>query len=106
MHIFPFSIRDNTDAVNIKNKIHQDFISVRSKILHRLSLLKEQYFYEQNIGSVREVLLEYFDDNFLYGHSENYIPVRISGRYNEVNEIIPVKLIQVENGKVFGEREN
>jgi threonylcarbamoyladenosine tRNA methylthiotransferase MtaB len=106
LHIFSYSIRDNTDAVNIKNKIHQDFISARSKILHRLSLLKKQYFYEQNIGSVREVLLENFDDNFLYGHSENYIPVRISGRCNEVNEIIPVKLIQVEDGKVFGERED
>jgi hypothetical protein len=30
----------------------------------------------------------------------------MSGKCNEVNEIIPVKLIQSKNGKMYGERED
>jgi len=106
LHIFSYSLRDNTYAANIKNKIQKDIISARSKILHRLSLLKKRYFYDQNIGSMRDILIENFENNILYGHSENYIPVRMSGKCNEVNEIIPVKLIQSKNGKMYGERED
>ena len=55
--------------------------------------------------SIKQVLFESFEDGFIYGHSENYIPVRILGKRNEVNEIIPVKFIQIEYGEVIGERQ-
>ena len=51
------------------------------------------------------VLIENFEDGFLYGHSENYIPVKITGKPNEVNKIIPVELIHIEDGEVMGERQ-
>ena len=51
------------------------------------------------------MLIENFEDGFLYGHSENYIPVRISGGSNDVNKILPIKLIQIEDGEVIGERQ-
>ena len=105
LHVFSYSMRDNTDAVKIINKVPQEIISERSKILQRLSMLKKRNFYNNNLGSVREVLIENVEENFLYGHTENYIPVMITGRPNEVNEIIPVKLIHIENGKVIGERQ-
>ena len=105
LHVFSYSMRDNTDAVKIKDKIPQNIISERSKMLHRLSIVKKQKFYKNNIESVKQILIENFEDNFLIGHSENYIPVRISGSPNEVNEIIPVKLVQIEDGEMIGERQ-
>ena len=105
LHVFSYSIRDNTDAVKIKDKIPQNIISERSKILHRLSIVKKQNFYKNNIESVKQILIENFEDGCLIGHSENYIPVRISGSPNEVNEIIPVKLVQIEDGEMVGERQ-
>ena len=105
LHVFSYSMRDNTDAVKIKDKIPQNIISERSKMLHHLSIVKKQNFYKNNIESVKQILIENFEDNFLIGHSENYIPVRISGSPNEVNEIIPVKLVQIEDGEMVGERQ-
>jgi len=105
LHVFSYSMRDNTDAVKIKDKIPQNIISERSKMLHRLSIVKKQNFYKNNIESVKQILIENFEDGFLIGHSENYILVRISGSPNEVNEIIPVKLVQIEDGEMVGERQ-
>ena len=105
LHVFSYSMRDNTDAVKIKDKIPQNIISERSKMLHHLSIVKKHNFYKNNIESVKQILIENFEDGFLIGHSENYIPVRISGSPNEVNEIIPVKLVQIEDGEMVGERQ-
>ena len=105
LHVFSYSMRDNTDAVKIKDKIPQNIISERSKMLHRLSIVKKQKFYKNNIESVKQILIENFEDGFLIGYSENYIPVRIFGSPNEVNEIIPVKLVQIEDGEMVGERQ-
>jgi hypothetical protein len=67
-------------------------------------MVKKQHFYNNNIGSVKQTLIENFEDGFLFGHSENYIPVRISGSPNDVNKIIPVRLVQIEDCEVVGER--
>ena len=104
LHVFAYSMRNNTDALKIKDKIPHEIISERSKILHRLSMVKKRHFYNNNIGSVKQVLFEYFENGLLFGHSENYIPVRISGSPKDVNEIIPVRLVQIEDCEVVGER--
>jgi hypothetical protein len=67
--------------------------------------VKKRNFWKNNIKSVKRVLIENFEEGFLYGHSENYIPVRILGKRNEVNEIISVKFIQIEDGEMIGERQ-
>jgi threonylcarbamoyladenosine tRNA methylthiotransferase MtaB len=105
LHVFSYSMRNNTEAVLMNNKVPQDIISERSKILHRLSIVKKRNFWKNNIESVKQVLIENFEEGFLYGHSENYIPVRILGKRNEVNEIIPVKCIQIEDGVMIGEKQ-
>jgi len=104
LHVFSFSQRDNTDAIKIDPKVSQNIISERSKILHHLSLEKKRYFFEKNIGKVKHVLIENWEAGILSGYSDNYIPVRIYGKLNEVNQIIPVKLIQIEDGGMQGDR--
>jgi threonylcarbamoyladenosine tRNA methylthiotransferase MtaB len=98
-------MRDNTDAKIIKNKIPQNIISERSKILHCLSMVKKRKFYEKNIGDIKQVLIENIEDGLAHGHSENYIPVRLMGKRNDVNKIIPVKFIKIEEGEVIGEKQ-
>ncbi len=105
LHVFSYSMRDNTEAVLMKNPVSQDIIAERSKTLHQVSMLKKRNFYKENMRSVKQILIEGFENGFVYGHSENYIPVRTLGKRNEVNEIIPVKFIQIEDGEVIGERQ-
>ena len=78
--------------------------NLKIRVLACLSIDKKWHFYKKNIGFIKQVLIENFEDGFLYGHTDNYIPVKILGKPNEVNEIIPVKFIQIEEGKMIGER--
>ena len=104
LHVFSYSQRDNTDAVKIEPKVSQQTIAERSKILHRLSMKKKRQFYENNTGKIRQVLFETYEEGILSGHSENYISVSIKGNEDKVNQIIPVKLIRLEDEEMIGKR--
>ena len=104
LHVFSYSQRDNTDAVKIEPKVSQQTIAERSKILHRLSMKKKRQFYENNTGKIRQVLFETYEEGILSGHSENYISVSIKGNEDKVNQIIPVKLVHLEDEEMIGER--
>ncbi|RMZ50058.1 tRNA (N(6)-L-threonylcarbamoyladenosine(37)-C(2))-methylthiotransferase MtaB [Candidatus Marinimicrobia bacterium PRS2] len=104
LHVFSYSQRDNTDAVKIEPKVSPQTIAERSKILHRLSMKKKRQFYENNTGKIRQVLFETYEEGILSGHSENYISVSIKGNEDKVNQIIPVKLVRLEDGEMIGKR--
>ena len=104
LHVFSYSQRDNTDAVKIKPKISQHTIAERGRILHRLSMKKKRQFYENNIGKIRQVLFETYEEGILSGHSENYISVSIKGNEDKVNQIISVKLVRLEDEEMIGKR--
>ena len=104
LHVFSYSQRDNTDAVTIKPKVPQKIIAERSQILHQLSIQKKRCFYENNIGRIKQVLIENWEDGYLSGYSENYITVTIPGNPEEVNNIIAVQLLSLEDGEIKGER--
>jgi len=104
LHVFSYSQRDNTEAVKIEPKVSQQTIAERSKILHRLSMKKKRQFYENNTGKIRQVLFETYEEGILSGHSENYISVSIKGNEDKVNQIIPVKLVRLEDGEMIGKR--
>ena len=104
LHVFSYSQRDNTDAVKIKPKISQQTIAERGEKLHCLSMKKKRQFYGKNIGKIRQVLFETYEEGILSGHSENYVPVSIKGNEDEVNQIISVKLIRLEDGAILGKR--
>ena len=104
LHVFSYSQRDNTDAVKIEPKVSQQTIAKRSKILHCLSIKKKRQFYENNTGKIRQVLFETYEEGILSGHSENYISVSIKGNEDKVNQIIPVKLVRLEDVKILGKR--
>ena len=104
LHVFSYSQRDNTEAVKIEPKVSQLTIAERSKILHRLSMKKKRQFYENNTGKIRQVLFETYEGGILSGHSENYISVSIKENEDKVNQIIPVKLVRLEDGEMIGKR--
>ena len=104
LHVFSYSQRDNTDAVKIEPKVSQQTIAERRKILHHLSMKKKRQFYENNTGKIRQVLFETYEEGILSGHSENYISVSIKGNEDKVNQIIPVKLVRLEDEEMIGKR--
>ena len=103
-HVFPYSERDNTEAINITPKVSPDTIINRSKIIRRLSNQKKQKFYNNNIGNFQQVLMENCEDGVLSGLSENYIRVKTGGKLEELNTIIPLQLIDIDGDEMLGRR--
>ena len=105
LHVFPYSERPNTFAVNIKPKVDGAKKSERSKMLHILSEKKRREFYERQLGRSGYVLFEESNsDGMMEGFSENY--VRFVTEYDPllVNTIQPVRYKSIsEIGDVRGE---
>jgi threonylcarbamoyladenosine tRNA methylthiotransferase MtaB len=99
LHVFSYSPRDNTKALDFKNIVIHAQRKERSKILHELSDSKQKTFYDKFIGQEKKVLFESYVDGKIQGHTDNYIKVIASGKEELRNNIIKVKLI--ENNKAF-----
>jgi len=93
LHVFTYSERTNTRALNIEPIVPMDVRKQRNKMLRILSEKKRREFYNQHIGTERNVLFESENDNgIMYGFTDNYIKVAVP--YNEelINTIQPVFL--------------
>ncbi len=87
LHVFTYSERDNTKALEIKPVVPVHIRNERNKILRNLSYKKLQYFTEQHIGQTRKVLFEIFNKNgMMEGYSDNYIRVTTPYRAEWANK--------------------
>jgi threonylcarbamoyladenosine tRNA methylthiotransferase MtaB len=89
LHVFTYSERDNTRAVDMKPVVPVSVRNERNKILRNLSYQKLQYFTALHAGQTRKVLFERSRDKaMMEGYTDNYI--KISAPYQEqwVNRIV------------------
>jgi len=89
LHVFTYSERDHTQALEIKPVVPLSVRHERNKILRNLSYTKMQAFTEQHIGQTRKVLFESVNKNgMMEGYTDNYI--KISTPYHAAweNEIV------------------
>ncbi len=98
MHVFTYSERPGTKAVQLDGKVCSSDKRERSRILHELSDRKKKAFYEGQSGSRRKVLFE-SDNNqgYMHGFTENYIKVKTKYDPLLVNRIIELKLKQLDD---------
>ena len=97
LHIFPFSERPGTPAVEMPNKVQSRISTERVSRLEELSDRLHKSFAEKYLGSVREVLFESTDRNCLmYGYTDNYL--RVSAPYDTalINNICAVRLLDFD----------
>tara|TARA_Y100000813_G_scaffold101972_1_gene72842 strand:+ start:3020 stop:4315 length:1296 start_codon:yes stop_codon:yes gene_type:complete len=97
LHVFTYSERANTTAPRMGKVVPMEERRKRSKQLRILSLKLKQKFYQEQIGSQEKVLLETKEDNSIYGFTENYIKVKISGEMELKNNIVNVKLKELNS---------
>jgi len=93
LHVFTYSERDNTKALEIKPSVPVHTRHERNKILRNLSFMKMQYFTELHAGQVRKVLFERYNNNsVMEGYTDNYIKITTPFRKEWANEIVDWKL--------------
>jgi|TARA_Y100000034_G_scaffold17367_2_gene18965 threonylcarbamoyladenosine tRNA methylthiotransferase MtaB len=94
LHVFTYSERPNTDAMEMGRSVAKEKRAERSRMLHILSEKKRCFFHEQFIGQTRPVLFETVKNGKIVGHTDNYIQVHVAGELDLVNTIQPVQLTE------------
>jgi threonylcarbamoyladenosine tRNA methylthiotransferase MtaB len=93
LHVFTYSERDNTAALNITPVVPVKVRHERNKALRNLSYKKLHRFTEQHTGETRKVLFESQSKNgFMEGYTDNYIKVTASYKPELVNQIVDWKI--------------
>ena len=98
LHVFTYSERPGTKALQMEAKVDEREKRRRSQLLHELSETKKKHFYSQQIGKTADVLWE--SDNisgFMHGFTGNYVKMRTPFDASLINQIYKVKIVEVNN---------
>ena len=102
IHVFPFSLRNGTKACELPNHVDSKVKKERCGRLLKVSKELELAYYNEFIGSEVEVLIEKQKDNNSYGHTSNYLYVKIPKKIEE-NTLYKTKITSVSYPYCIGE---
>lgn len=102
LHVFTYSERDNTEAVEMDGVVPMNVRNKRSKMLRGLSVKKRRAFYEGQLGTRRSVLFEGENKKgYIHGFTENYVKVKTPWNPELVNTLHQIQLTNIdEDGSV------
>lgn len=90
VHTFPYSKRNGTKASRMPDQIPNDIKKERVKEQIKLSDKLENDYFDSFVGKKEKVLIEKIEDGYAYGHTSNYLYLKLKGDYkkNEIYEVI------------------
>jgi threonylcarbamoyladenosine tRNA methylthiotransferase MtaB len=92
LHVFTYSERAGTKALELEPVVPVAVRQQRNKVLRNLSYLKMQHFTQQQAGQTRGVLFEdHCKNGMMEGYTDNYIRVATPYRAEWANEIVDWK---------------
>jgi len=101
LHVFTYSERANTTARKMADSVPIPIRKERSQQLHILSNKKKRSFYESQLGKTKFVLFEGEEnEGVMYGFTENYVKVKTEFNANLINQIVEVKLTEIDRDGV------
>ena len=103
LHVFTYSERENTKAIDLKPAVPFKERSNRSKLLRELSDQKKAQFYKKSIGASRPLLVENNKNGILFGYTDNYIKVKINAESSIENTIQMVNILDFKGEYALGE---
>ena len=100
LHVFPYSERPGTKALEIPHQVSREEKQRRVAALMRLSERKLGEFSGRFLGQTRPVLLEHPKPGHpMAGFTDNYLRVNVAGATPELdNRIVPVLLEEIVTG--------
>jgi len=97
LHVFTYSERPNTEAVNFEGIVPKKIRAKRSKMLRGLSAKKRRSFYESQLGNTATVLFENENkEGFINGFTENYVKVKAPWNPKLANTLKSVILTEID----------
>ncbi len=96
LHIFPYSERPGTKALEIAHTVSQEDKHRRVNEMLHISEQKMHAFAQQFIGTVRPVLLEHGKPGApMSGFTDNYLKVSVEAPAERDNTIVAVRLLEL-----------
>lgn len=104
LHIFPYSERAGTPAIDMPDKVHPQVSAKRAKRLSELCAQLHRDFYKEHLGKQATVLFESsVRGGKMFGFTENYIKVETQYKKELINTLCPVTLESIcESGNISG----
>lgn len=102
IHVFPYSERQGTKAITLDGVIPIQERKERSRRLLEVSKELECSYMEQFLNKEVEVLIEEVKDGVSYGHTGNYLHVKIEKEL-EHNQMVLVKITKIDYPYCYGE---
>lgn len=102
LHVFPFSEREGTKASRMDNKLDGKVKKEYANKLISVSKELELNYMNKFIGKNIEVLVEEYRDGYSYGHTSNYLYVKVKGQLKH-NDLVNIKLKEVCYPYMIGE---
>ena len=97
LHVFTYSERPNTEAVEFEGVVPKKTRAKRSKMLRGLSAKKRRAFYESQLGTTCTVLFESENkEGYIHGFTENYIKVKTPWNPDLVNTLHSITLTKID----------
>lgn len=97
LHVFTYSERDNTEAIDFDGVVVANVRSKRSKMLRGLSVKKRRAFYESQLNTSRTVLFESENkEGYIHGFTENYVKVKTPWNPELVNTLHDITLTKID----------
>ena len=96
LHVFPYSRREGTKADLMDNQVDDVTKKNRAHVLIELSKELELNYMNKFIGKEIEFIPETYKDDYLYGHTGNYLAIKTKGTKDLINNIVKVKIEKIE----------
>ena len=91
IHVFPYSLREGTAAAKMPEQVPENIKKDRVKRLIALSNELEKKYYDKFKGKMVDVLIEECDNGISFGHTSNYLYVKLNENL-EIGKIIEREL--------------
>lgn len=92
LHVFPYSVREGTKASVMPNQVDEITKKKRAHQLLALSKQLENNYMNKFINQELDFIAETFKDGFLFGHTGNYLLIKVKGDKNLLNKVVKVKI--------------
>ncbi|MDD3048370.1 MAG: tRNA (N(6)-L-threonylcarbamoyladenosine(37)-C(2))-methylthiotransferase MtaB [Bacilli bacterium] len=96
LHVFPYSKREGTKASLMDNQVDTSIKKARVKKLMDLSNDLELKYMNRFINKELDIIIENYEKNITFGHSSNYLKVKVDNKPAKAGDILKVTIKKIE----------
>ena len=99
IHVFPYSIRSGTVAATME-QVDGNIKKERARQLLKVSSSLKEEYQAKFIGKEVEVLIEKDNEDISFGHTDNYLAVKVKGSHKQ-NTFVKAKIFAIDKENCF-----